>query len=393
MKSIDKDIVISDLLYKSLYGDLSEDERTMLECWLKDEQNRAFYEELQQPEKLYGEVLEMADLDTGKYYRNLQGQINRKRRLRLWLAVASVAAVLLLSWLVSPLWQQQIAEPEAPYRIVRQTPVDRTLLKTGQGTVHYLADSVRQISTPEILADKETAVEQQIWADSPETEYNLLVTSSRGNIEVTLADSSRVWLNAGSQLRYPNRFTGNSREVELVGEAYFEVARNEHQPFIVRAGTTRIEVLGTQFNVEAKAGNSCITTLVKGSVKVRNKLNDSVVIHPGQQVKVPKEGAMTVKSVDLRFPTAWRRNRFAFQNEPLYRIMEQLSEWYGCTFEFRRPQQANLHFTTMIPRYDDITEVLGILQATGEFRFTSEAGHIRISAYEDGKQYLGQKRE
>lgn len=383
MRNIEKDIDISDLLYKSLHEEISGDEKTMLDCWLKDEKNRELYKELQSPEKLFDEVMEMAELDTSQYYRGLLRQMNRKRQRHLWMSVASVAAVLIpMAWWVWPFGQQHAVETGTAYRIVRLAVDDRTVLKTEKGAVYVFDDSIRQIEAKEIVQK-----ERPGWTESSITnsdvEYNVLATSSRGNIELTLSDSTRVWLNAGSSLRYPNSFTGGKREVELVGEAYFEVARNKQMPFIVTANSTRIEVLGTQFNVNAHIGEACITTLVEGCVKVRNKVNDTVVIHPGQQVDAPSVGAMMVKSVDPRFYTAWKRNRFAFQNTPLYTIMEQLSTWYGYTFEFSHPRLANLHFTTMLPRYEDISQVMGILQATREFGFIITRHHIRIIDIEE----------
>lgn len=378
MRNLEKDIDISDLLYKSLQEELAGDEKTMLDCWLKDDQNRELYEELQSPEKLFDGVLEMSELDTAHYYRGLLRQIDRKRQMRIWLSIASVAAVLIpMIWLVWPFVHNHAIETTPAYHIVRLTADDRTMLTTDEGSVYVFDDSVKHVKVKEVLPKK------QLWEPTPlkangEVEYNLLATSSRGSIELTLADSTRVWLNAGSRLRYPNRFVGGKREVELVGEAYFEVARNERMPFIVTANSTRIEVLGTQFNVKAQIGEACVTTLVEGCVKVRNKVNDTAVIYPGQQVNAPAVGVMAVKSVDSRFYTAWKRNRFAFQNEPLYAIMEQLSIWYGCTFEFSHPRLANLHFTTMLPRYEDISQVMGILQATREFGFTASQNHIRI---------------
>lgn len=382
MRNIEKDIVISDLVYKSLVGKLSEDEQTLLECWLKEEENRAFYEELLQPEKLYEEMSEMAELDTSAYFRELQRHMDHKRRLRVWLAIASVAAVVLCFAGIKWFFTSEVPSPSVvPYHIVQQFPDEQTVLKTDRGKVYIIDDTVKQVLQSEI-EQKETGFQEfQSTEWGPKAEYNLLATSLRGNIEVTLADSTRVWLNAGSRLRYPNRFSTDRREVELEGEAYFEVTHHESQPFIVKAGTTRIEVLGTQFNVRADNGAPCITTLIKGCVKVRNKANDTVVIHPGQQVNAPVEGAMSVRAVDCRFYTAWKRDRFAFQDVPLYRLMDELSQWYGCTFEFSRPELANLHFTTIVPRYDNISEVLAVLQATHEFEFLEMGHHILITDY------------
>lgn len=385
MKRIEKNIDISDLLYKSLFGKLSEDEQTKLDCWLMDEENRKFYQELKEPEALFSDIPEMANIDTARYYRKIQGKQNFRRRLRLGLSgVAAVAALFALVWMVLPLVKMP-QEPMAPYFIVQQLPTDRTTLETAQGDVYLLDDSVKQLDQSELEKEKALGVKNGLamLGGGATMKYNVLETSSRGNIQVTLSDSTRVWLNAGSRLRYPNTFTGERREVELVGEAYFEVARNEQHPFIVRTGTADIEVLGTHFNVNYDRDHTCTTTLVTGCVKVRNGKKDSVIIHPGQQVAAPAGGVMAVSTVDTRFYTAWKRDRFAFQGKALYRILEDLAEWYDFTYEFDSPGLANLHFTTIVPRYPNVTDVLSILQTTQDFTFVwVDNHHIRIKEYE-----------
>lgn len=387
MKNIEKDLAMADILYKTLHDELSEDEKVMLECWLEDEENRKFYLSLQEPESLFEDVLEMTELDTPSYYHKTLKQINRKRRLRTLLLLTTVAAVLLPAiWIVWPLLHPQPGRDPVPYQLVQQTGRDQTRLETGEGKVYYLADSIKQLETRKTEVSQEAGKTPEATAPTEDNLYNVLATSSRGTIQVTLSDSTRVWLNADSRLRYPHQFKSGKREVEITGEAYFEVAHDIQKPFVVKAGTTHIEVLGTQFNVKTKTENACVTTLIAGCVKMRNKTNDTVVIHPGQQVEVSQQGMMKVASVDPRFAIAWKRNRFAFQEEPLYRIMEELAEWYDESFEFAHPRLANLHFTTIMPRYDSIDEVLGILQATQEFGFVRTDHHIRIVFHDNNRK-------
>lgn len=384
MRRIEKNIDISDLLYKSLFGKLSEDEQTKLDCWLMDEGNRKFYQELKEPEALFSDIPEMANIDTARYYRKIQRKQNGRRRLRSVLTVVSaVAAMLALVWMVWPAMKVR-QQSVAPYFIVQQLPADRTTLETAQGDVFLIDDSVKKLEQDGLEQEKALSIKNGLAmvAERP-LKYNVLETSSRGNIQVTLSDSTRVWLNAGSRLSYPNVFEGEKRVVELVGEAYFEVARNEQHPFIVKTDVADIEVLGTQFNVNYARDHTCITTLVEGCVKVRNGKKDSVIIHPGQQVKSPKEGGMAVNVVDTRFFTAWKRDRFAFQGKALYRILEDLAEWYDFTYEFDSPGLANLHFTTIVPRYPNVADVLSILQTTKDFTFVwVDNHHIRIKEYE-----------
>lgn len=201
-----------------------------------------------------------------------------------------------------------------------------------------------------------------------EIEYNVLATSKQGNIKVTLYDGSNVWLNAGSELRYPNTFVGDQRIVYLKGEAFFEVAKDADHPFIVNTTSAVINVLGTSFNVNAYDA-SCVTTLIEGRVRMKNGKQDSVVLAPGEQAFLTKYGSIGVREVDVRYYTGWMNNLFAFKEAPLREIMDELGAWYGCTFRFEDPRVGNILYTTMIKRYPDVDSVLQVLSGTGDFRY------------------------
>src|SRR5690606_10465132 len=139
-------------------------------------------------------------------------------------------------------------------------------------------------------------------------------------------DGSKVWLNSASSLRYPVRFSGNERRVEVTGEAYFEISHNDRMPFRVVSNDQVVEVLGTRFNVMAYRDESSInTTLLQGSVKIVNKSN-SMIISPGQQAQV-KGDNIEVLSVDTEEVTAWKDGYFMFKSEDIENIMRQVSRW------------------------------------------------------------------
>src|SRR5690606_21949955 len=135
-------------------------------------------------------------------------------------------------------------------------------------------------------------------------------------------------------LRYPIRFPGNERKVEITGEAYFEVAHNKDKPFRVVSDGQTVEVLGTHFNVMAYPDEVSInTTLVEGSVKII-KGNNSRIISPGQQAQM-KNGAIDVLSVDIEEATAWKNGFFIFKSEDIQNIMRQISRWYDVEVDYQ----------------------------------------------------------
>jgi transmembrane sensor len=164
--------------------------------------------------------------------------------------------------------------------------------------------------------------------------YNTIETPPGGQYQVILPDGSKVWLNSASSLRYPVRFTGNERKVEISGEAYFEVAHNSKMPFRVINSNQIVEVLGTHFNIMAYPDESSTnTTLLEGSVRII-KENKSKIISPGQQTRV-KNGDIDVASVDVTQVTAWKEGYFMFKNEDIQSIMRQISRWYNLEVKYQ----------------------------------------------------------
>lgn len=177
------------------------------------------------------------------------------------------------------------------------------------------------------------------------TVFNTMTTPKGRQFNFRLPDGTRVWLNAASSLRYPTVFTGDQRQVEVSGEAYFEVERNVKMPFRVNVnGQAQIKVLGTSFNVNAYENEARInTTLIEGSVKVMPagvyEQQASVVLKPGQQAQLPagntdqpaikqaRQG-ITVVPANIDNVMAWKNGLFNFQGRKLEEVMRQLERWY-----------------------------------------------------------------
>ena len=192
--------------------------------------------------------------------------------------------------------------------------------------------------------------------------YNTLSTPRGVQYQVILPDGSKVWLNAASSLRFPTAFNGSRREVQLSGEAYFEVAKNKAKPFQVHAGIMQVNVLGTHFDVKAYNEEKAIkTTLLEGSVKVI-KDNSISLLKPGQQAVLnKKEATVKVKNVDMNEVTAWKNGLFLFEDADITEIMQQIVRWYDVEIVYagKIPEQR---FEGKISRTAALSEVLQILQ-------------------------------
>jgi ferric-dicitrate binding protein FerR (iron transport regulator) len=194
-------------------------------------------------------------------------------------------------------------------------------------------------------------------------QYNSIATPVGSQYEVSLADGTKVWLNALSCLKYPTTFTGADRVVELTGEAYFEVAKNKHKPFkVMLANHTSIEVLGTHFNIMAYQDETNINaTLLEGSIKVKKGAANQMIT-PGEQAEITDQ--IKVSAVDAQGSIAWKNGLFSFDKSDTKTIMRQIGRWYGVEIAYQGKVPAN-QLTGYIARASNLTEVLKMLEISG----------------------------
>lgn len=207
---------------------------------------------------------------------------------------------------------------------------------------------------------------------------NTLVTPLGGRLTIVLADGTKVWLNSGSSLVFPDVFAAGPREVKVVGEAYFQVAKNKQQPFIVHTNQTQIKVLGTEFNVHAYANErENVTTLVEGSIELQTASATRSVL-PGQKV-VMNQGSdvMTTLQADIETITAWKNNDFIFKNQNIKTIMKEISRWYDVEVEYKG-NMDNKFFDVFVSRRKNIEEILSIIELTESVHFKIEGRRILV---------------
>lgn len=230
------------------------------------------------------------------------------------------------------------------------TPVKKT-----QGKLHYIDDARHQ-------------------GDKP-SQQNTISTPPGSEFELLLPDGTNVWLNAGSSITYPTHFSGAYRAIKLLGEAYFDVAKNKDQPFVIDANGTQIKVLGTQFNVHAYQNEETVkTTLVAGAILVKSKK-----LNPGQQaITFPASEKVKISTVDLQEATAWRHGYFYFADEKLPTVMKTLARWYDIEVSY----SGDLHDKTFggtISRYEDFNKLLKAIELTGSVHFQVNGRRVMVS--------------
>jgi transmembrane sensor len=191
--------------------------------------------------------------------------------------------------------------------------------------------------------------------------YNTMTTPRGGKYDLVLADGTKVWLDAASSVTYPTQFSGNEREIEMTGQAYFEVAHDASKPFRVKVNGQTVEVLGTHFNINAYTDESVIkTTLLEGRVKVSKNM-ESAMLQPGQEsVIVQADDKIKVQDADVEAATAWKNGHFHFKADNIHTVMRQLARWYDVDIEYDGKIPAR-SFSGDIDRNSKASEVLKIL--------------------------------
>ena len=199
--------------------------------------------------------------------------------------------------------------------------------------------------------------------------FNTLIVPRGGEYKVQLSDGTEVWLNAETQLRYPAHFGGMaSREVFLeAGEAYFKVAQNAQQPFVVRTGEMDVQVLGTEFNIN-KYRKGLATTLVNGSVRV-SAGEAGIQLQPDQQA-VYSGGRFTKKDVDVEPYIAWRDGQMIFTEASLEEVMNSIGRQYDFSVEFTLPQLKESRFGGRLRKTQHIEDVLAVMEKVGNVQFS-----------------------
>lgn len=301
--------------------------------------------------------------------------IKRARLAGRWYRVAAAAAVLIL------------AGGSYYYYVQRHTanPIQTAALPVNpgrEGTVLTLSDGSKinldSMSSGIIAIQQGQQVSMQhgkliyLPGKAPENTkeqaYNTVTTPNGRQFSLILPDGSKVWLDAASTIRYPAIFAASERSVEVSGQAYFEVAANDLQPFRVQVKDGgEIAVLGTEFNISAYSQSVVKTTLITGKIRVAvpgGPLSAGVILLPAEQAMMQSGKTITVKKVNISQVTAWKRGFFHFEDAGIQEVLAQIARWYDIEIMFQGDVPA-VKFSGQISRETSLSELLQILKGYG----------------------------
>lgn len=375
---------IAELIVRKKANCLTADEEQTLIDWANlSEENAKVYAEISQGKGLTKAVDQLNKYNSADAYAKFKSRVSEQESLlkpqKSYTALIGIAASLLIFILAGLGYYFYSKGSNENVIASNSTPV----LPASAQAVLTLADGKTiQLSS---LAKGELALEgavklnktkegELVYAASERssTSFNKIETPRGGTYIVNLPDGTRIWLNAASSLKYPVSFNGlKTRRVELIGEAYFEIAK-QTIPFVVSTKGLNTEVLGTHFNINAYPEEAVMkTTLLEGSIKVSiPESSFSKVLKPGYEAVVGAAvKGIEVEKVDLNETVGWKNGSFVFIEQDLSTIMRELSRWYNVDVEFADPEKRKLEIGGSISRFSDIKKVLKMLEMTGLAKF------------------------
>nr|WP_121271918.1 FecR family protein [Pedobacter schmidteae] len=368
---------IKPLIAKYLEGSASAEEAAVVETWYNT------YQEGADPE--------LTDVTIAEATLRIQDRLNIEQQVTktsLWPRIAAAAAIVLV--VGAGVFYFQSNNKAKTEQVVVNAVKDISSGK--QGATLTLANGKKIVlsgaSKGEIASEAGVSISMaqggqliyEIKDQAKRDRYaiNTLSTARGETYQVHLPDGTLVWLNAGSTLKYPASFNASKeRNIELTGEAYFEVAKDKMHPFKVKSPGQEIEVLGTHFNMNAYADEASVkTTLLEGSVKVLSG-SSSTIIEPGQQAS-SKGQKISVDEVNVNTVIDWKNGLFRFKNEALPSILRKVARWYDVEISYQLDVKNMPTFSGAVARTENVSAILKMLEETSDVKFSIEGKTIIV---------------
>lgn len=374
------------ILMKLINDQLSAEENDILLAWLKEPENEQYFQQFMVSHNL---ILQSRSTEFKRSSEYLKQRIkqDRVRRFYSYLKYAAVVALLLgiAQYLITP--EPLTVIEENGLTIVQQDVV----LKLDNGKEQRLdneatEDEIR-VAQNEVATKSGNSLSYKDASDQTSTSFNELSVPFGKKFQVELSDGTRVFLNAGSVLRYPVRFAaGQERQVSLLnGEAYFEVTKDSERPFIVNSKHVMINVLGTTFNVTDYSDDSIsATVLVEGAVNLASNSNEvnntpTIALVPGDRATWDRSNmTMELEQVDTRIYTSWISGKLVFKNTQFNDIIKRLERNYNVTIVNNNKELGEQYYNATFHN-ETITQVLMSFSKTFNMKYTIRDNKVIIN--------------
>lgn len=386
---------ISELIAGYFRNDLDAEQEAELNVWLKSSPlNQAYVDELANEKNVSSDLKKFNSFNRNAVWRKTltglhsssrpyqQPKIREKQLKKLWpLFAMAAASIILVVGITIFLIDPHAGSPASPV-LSKKSDIpaggNKGFIILANGKTIPLSSTKTGIAVNANNFSYNDGSVIPTDGSQKKSDYITVVTPRGGQYQIILPDHSRVWLNAASTIKFPASFAGMSeRNVELSGEAYFEVFKDEAHPFILKTAIQKIKVLGTHFNVCSYADDEIErTTLLEGRIKL-SAFGTARILNPGQEGKL-SEGKIAVSETDTDLAVAWTKNKFMFESEPIESLMRKVERWYNVEVIYLG-EKTEERFTGNISRFDNISRVVKIIEMTGASHFKIEGRKVYVS--------------
>ncbi|TCC99467.1 FecR family protein [Pedobacter hiemivivus] len=388
---LEKEFHISRLIKAHLKGGLNAMQELELNAWLElSEDNRRLFNDFNLEQEVRNKINKYESANKAAIWSKTMSRLNGHKPLKsttpLWykLTAAVAAVVIILSSIYFFSSNDGILEQVDYVNDVLPGKSSATLT-LGNGDKISLEQAINgKIAQDSGIIITKTADGGIIYQTDKNSlkssqEINTLSTGRGQTYMLTLPDHSKVWMNASSSLTYSMGLLQKGvRLIKLEGEAYFEVSKDKMHPFIVESNGQQVKVLGTHFNISSYAEDEATqTTLLEGSVEVRNKLNIRI-LKPNQQARYAA-GDIQIKNVNAESFVDWKNGVFSFENESLQSIMRKVARWYDVEVVYQGTEEETQTFSGTVSKSSNVSKVLKTFNDSSDLKFKIEGRKIFIS--------------
>ena len=389
-KLVDDPFLLASWIAKSMAGELSDEELQLLDEWrMTSARNHQLYDRIVSRERREAKRRHFTAFDKVSgwqgYSKKLKETEKKVNRWRVFLRYAAILLIPLSATVYGVLRSGEETVSLADLNAITPGGTRAELVLPSGEVVDLVAKSgvISRGENTVINNEGKTlsykSIENQAPMDS--LRYNEVIVPKGGEYQLVLSDGTLVYLNSMTKIRFPERFSEKCREVEVCGEAFFEVAENKRVPFVVKTDAYEITVLGTKFNVTAYADEQvATTTLVEGAVSISGKcIGEAKALRPNEQFVLDRvSGSVEIKNVDVNYYTAWKDGMFRFRDVRLEEIMHVVERWYDMTVVYEDESVRDLHFGFNMSRLETIEPLLNIFELNGKIKITKEGKVLKI---------------
>ncbi len=378
---------IKSLVVKSITQELDKKEEKALSEWLDlDPGNKKIYKRLLDSKNISHSFSVLESIDTKKSFEKTKSKLSspsNKNKIRKIAIVASgIAASIVLAF--------SLFMPNIGYFKVKN---DIPSFEPGKKKAILIVDNGQEINLHDSLKINISIDNADVKIENSKITYkpkvnnavpkmNKIITPHGGEFSVVLPDSTKVWLNAMSEIEFPSFFAGGQRVVKLKGEAFFDVSEDKDKPFIVKLSNYEVKVLGTKFNIsDYNDSQKSHTTLCSGSIEIAMLKNSSekIALTPGSQLLFNNAtNTFETKEVDTELYTSWMQGYFYYVKMPLGEIAKSLSKWYEIEVKFEDDASQNRLFSAKFSRYDKLGTILKVMEEGSGLKFDIDGKTVNV---------------